>query len=69
VRAESARRGYNQADLRRATGLSKTTAHQRWHGKTAWTVAELVAIAELLEIDPVDIGVAAGIVDAGRVVA
>lgn len=64
MRAEAARRGFNQADLRRATGLSKTTAHQRWHGRTAWTVAELQAISELLGMTMLDLGIAANIVTA-----
>lgn len=62
VRAEAARRRMNQADLRRCTGLSKTTAHQRWHGVTAWTVGELVAIAQLLEVSVVDLLLEAGVV-------
>jgi len=69
VRAEAARRGFNQADLRRCTGLSKTTAHQRWHGRTAWTVAELLAICELLELDAVTLGLEAGMYDVATVAA
>jgi DNA-binding Xre family transcriptional regulator len=62
IRAESARRGLNQSNLRDALGLSRAAAFRRWHGQTPWQVEELAAVCDHLGIDLLDVLTEAGVV-------
>ena len=62
IRAESARRGYNQSHLREAVGLSRAAAFRRWHGQTPWQVEELATVCAFLGVDILDVLTEAGLI-------
>lgn len=45
-------RRINQATISRVLGVSQPQVSARLSGKVAWTVEELVAVAEYLNLDP-----------------
>lgn len=55
VRAAVARKGWQQADLARATGLNKSSLSRKLRGEVSIYVDELVLIAIALDIDPGDL--------------
>jgi transcriptional regulator with XRE-family HTH domain len=50
VRAEMARRRIRQADLADYLGLPQASISRRLNGRTPFAVAELVAVAALLDV-------------------
>ena len=52
VRAEAARRGFNQLKLAAAIGMSRAALGERWRGDTQWQLVDLERLADLFGIDP-----------------
>lgn len=52
VRAAAGHAGMKQVDLARSVPMARQTLSQKWHGKVAFTVDELIAIAKVLGIPP-----------------
>lgn len=50
IRAEMARRGISQTTLAAAVGMSQFSISSRIRGVTAWTLDELVAVADALDV-------------------
>lgn len=53
IRAHLAYRRATQADLAAVLGISQVQVSARMRGEVRWTVAELYAVAEFLEVKPV----------------
>lgn len=52
VRAAAGHAGMKQVDLARSVPMARQTLSQKWRGKVAFTVDELIAIAKALGIPP-----------------
>lgn len=52
VRAEAARRGVSQSELADRVGMSWSTWQRRMRRPDLWTVAEVRAVADALDVDP-----------------
>ena len=55
VRAEAARRGYNQVKLGKTLGISQGAITKRWRGERPWQLEELDSLASALGISVVDL--------------
>lgn len=55
IRAEAARRGIKLVSVAAAVGFSPVALHRRLTGAVSWNLAELEAVAELLDGDIVDL--------------
>lgn len=53
IRAAMADRGATQTGVARAIGMPQSSMSHRLSGRGAFTIEELLNIAELLEVDPV----------------
>ena len=51
VRSQVARLGKKQKDVARALGMTANAVSRRWHGGTAWSHGELIALCDFLDID------------------
>ena len=55
VRAEAARRGYNQSSLAKELGITQSAVGQRWRGNRAWPFDDLARVASIFEMTPWDL--------------
>ncbi len=51
VRSKVAHAGKQQKDVARALGMTPNAISRRWHGTTAWSHGELIALCDYLDID------------------
>ena len=55
VRAEAARRGYNQVRLGKTLGISQGAITKRWRGERPWQLEELDSLATALGVSVADL--------------
>lgn len=55
IRAESARRGWKQADLARALGVATPTVNRKWLGTRDWRLGEVEDVAKVLGVSVQDL--------------
>ena len=52
IRAEAARRGYNQLALAGELGVSRTWVNSRWYGRRPWQLEDVERVADLFDLPP-----------------
>lgn len=55
VRAAAAAESTTQKAVAEALGMNQQAVGRRWNGQVAWSGGELVAVAELLKMQPADL--------------
>jgi len=50
VRAEAARRGFNQTSLGEAIGQAQSAVSRKWRGQRAWSLDDLEALSVALRV-------------------
>ena len=55
VRANAAYMQLRQQDLASALGINQATVSKKWHGRRAWQLSELAALADLFGVTVADL--------------